>query len=326
MKIQTATIKPNLAIAIVAAYALIALFVHTAIVFAAPDSTELTISDPRPGATATYTLSLTGLSETDVEAVELSLEDGTVGSFDNGSSTATTGTWTDDSSVSDLKATTTTAAALTDGDIIWTGVTNPAAGNYTATFTSYENSDYTGEVDTVSLNFAIVEGQQVSLTVDPTFSFTVAAVSDSESVNGATTTATTTSTTIPFGQVEVVANGIAAQDLTINTNAQSGYNIYTRYTGQLTSGSNTIADHSGTNASPTSFTSAGTESFGYTTEDQFGSNLWAGLTTSNETVASNNSSLSSAETTRVGFQAGIAADTPAGTYTTTVIYTAVPTY
>ena len=289
---------------------------------------SLEISDTRPGEEATYTISLDGLSSTPVEAVELELDEGTAGSFDNGASTATSGTWDDDSSGSTLAATTTSAEALSDGTLEWTGVTNASAGNYTATFTSYENDDYTSEVDTLSVNFAIVEGQDVSLTVDPTFSFAVAGVADSETVNSATTTAESTSSTIPFGQVTETNNGVVAQDLTINTNAQDGYTIHARYTGQLESGSNTFDDLPHAYASPDTFTATGTEAFGFTTEGvaAFDDGNWAAMETSNLEVANSSEALSEPETTRVGYQAGVSTSTPAGTYNTTVIYTATPLY
>jgi hypothetical protein len=101
----------------------------------------------------------------------------------------------------------------------------------------------------------------------------------------------------------------------------------------LAAGANTIADHTGTNAAPTVFTSVGTESFGYTTNDatlgtgtagRFSSNKWAAFTSSPLEVAYNSAPVS--ETIRVGYQTGISSTTKAGTYTTTVIYVATPTY
>jgi hypothetical protein len=141
---------------------------------------------------------------------------------------------------------------------------------------------------------------------------------------------------IPFGTPTASQNKITAQDLTVATNAGSGYTIFTRYTGQLTSGSNTIADHTGTNAAPTAFSAAGTASFGYTTDDATlgtgtaarftsGGAKWAALTTSNLEVAYSNVAVAST-THCVGYQVGISSTTAAGTYTSTVIYTATPVF
>jgi hypothetical protein len=112
--------------------------------------------------------------------------------------------------------------------------------------------------------------------------------------------------------------------------------VYTRYTAQPTSGANTINNHTGSNAAPTAFSAAGTEAFGYTTEDatlsgtadrftSAGGNKWAAFTTSNAELVFNATAVSS-QTTRVGFQTGIATTTEPGSYVTSVIYTAVPVY
>ncbi len=153
----------------------------------------------------------------------------------------------------------------------------------------------------------------------------------------ATTTVASTDGTIPFGTVTTSTNGVAAHDLTVTTNAGSGYTLSIRYTAKPTSGANDIDDHTGTNAAPTTM-SPGTEAFGYTTNDatlgtgtadrftSSGGNKWAAFTTSNAEVAYSSTSVSS-QTTRVGYQVGISGTTPAGIYgTSTVIVTATPAY
>ena len=157
-------------------------------------------------------------------------------------------------------------------------------------------------------------------------------VAASLSVNGATTTVLSTATDVDHGTtVTASQNGISAHDLDVTTNATGGYNVYLRNTAQLTNdNSDAIAYHTGTNGTPTAFPAAGTEAWGYTTDDtdltQFTSNTWAGFTSSNELVMSNASATAGTDTARVGHQVGIASDTPAGTYTTTMIYTLVATY
>lgn len=179
------------------------------------------------------------------------------------------------------------------------------------------------------------------MSVESILSFTVAGVAGngSATVNGATITngLTTTSTTIPFGTITTSTNKVAAQDLTVSTNSGSGYTVYTRYTAPPTSGANTISDlGSASNAAPATFTAAGTEGFGYTTEDSSlsgtatrftatGGNKWAPFTTSNAELVYSSAAVN-AQTTRVGFQAGIATTTEPGSYVTSVIYTAVPVY
>ena len=116
--------------------------------------------------------------------------------------------------------------------------------------------------------------------------------------------------------------------------------VYVRHTGLLTNGaSDTITNWTGTNAAPTTFTAAGTEAWGYTTEDatlgggtvdrftSAGGDKWSGFSdTVNEPVIDNAGATSGTETTRVGHQVAVASTTEAGTYQTTIIYTVASVY
>lgn len=230
-----------------------------------------------------------------------------------------------------------TPASAGGRNVVLTGIDNgsTAEAGYFLQVDTYNNTDCsTSPVDSVDVQFIFTNGQTVSLTVDPTLTFSVGTVAGSQTVNGATTTEASTTSTIPFGIVTTGSNEVVAQDLTVSTNSSNGYTVYLRYTGQLSNGADNITNHSGTNASPSSFSSAGTEAFGYTTDDstlgtgtadRFDSNLWAAPTTTNTEVAYSSGAVSS-ETTRVGYQVGIDGNTPAGTYQSTVIYTATPVY
>jgi len=229
-----------------------------------------------------------------------------------------------------------TPASATGRTVVLNTITNGsvAATSYFVQFSTFSNTDCsTGPIDSQVIAFIYTNGQLVTATVDPTLSFTIAGVATAQTVNGATTNVTTTGTTVPLGALTTGSNRIAAQDLTVGTNAQGGYTVTVRYTGTFTSGANTIADFSGTNATPATFTAAGTPGFGYTTNDatlgtgsagRFSSNNWAAFTTSPLEVAYNAAPVS--ETTRVGYQAGIASTTSAGSYSTTVVYVVTPTY
>lgn len=229
-----------------------------------------------------------------------------------------------------------TPASASGRDLVITGITNGSTAGtaYFAIFNTYGNTNCSSSpIDTVTVAYIYTNGQTVSATVDPTLTFTIAGVASGQTVNGATTTITTTSSTVPLGVLSTGANKIAAHDLAIGTNAAGGYTVTTRFTGDLAYGGEEIDNHSGTNASPTAFSAAGTEAFGYTTEDdtlgtgtadRFDGGDWAGFTTSPLEVAYSGTPAS--DTVRVGYQAGIAATTPAGAYTTTVIYTATPIY
>jgi hypothetical protein len=252
-------------------------------------------------------------------------------------------TWTVDASVNGTveitNATGETPASATDGTVLLTGITNgnTAEVGYFLQFSTYNNVDCSSSaVDSGVTTFIYTTGQAVSLTVDPSLSFTVAGVASGQSVNGVTTTVTSTDGTIPFGTVTTSANSIAAHDLTVTTNAGSGYTVYTRYTQAPTNGTHSITDWTGTNAAPTTFSAAGTEAFGYTTNDSTlgtgtagrftSASNFAAFTTSNLEVAYSAAAVAS-DVTRVGYQVGIAGTTPAGTYNnSTVIFTATPAY
>lgn len=318
-------------------------------------SASLSLSDSRPSQTAQYTMKVSGLTTgTSIGCIELDMGtaadgSGTVTSLSTSSSTfvsqsiTASGTWAADNTQSasqKLRMTNATPVAPQSGSqtAVWGAITNgnTADTSYFGVFKTYTDNTCATPVDSVTVQFVYTAGQAVSLTVDPTLTFSVAGTSSGASCNGATSNVTTTNGTIPLGTPTVSANKIGVQNLTVTTNAGSGYSVYTRYTAKPTSGSNTIADHSGSNTSPTAFPSAGTEAFGYTTNDsslgtgtanRFTStpNVWAAFTTTNAEVAYNGAAVSN-QTTCVGQQVGISGTTPAGSYTTTVIYTATPVY
>lgn len=223
-----------------------------------------------------------------------------------------------------------------------TNLTNPnSASTFYAQITTYDTlSTHTcsGARDTITVAWATTTGITASVTVDPSLTFSVNSVADSESVNGDTTTATTTSSTIPFGTVAGDAVGIAAHDLTVSTNAAGGYTIYASYSAALTDGaSHTIADATGTNASPATFTnSTTTSSFGYTTAStslsgsasRFSGTKYAKFTTLAGEIAGNAAAPAAvaSDTTRVGYKVAISNVQAPGTYTTTVGLVATPTY
>lgn len=319
---------------------------------------SLAISDSRPSTSSvSYTFDADNVTTSAIKCIKLQISTAiTAGSAPSGLDTTsaalsgssdyipTPGSWTVDASTNGTilatYATGETPANASDRTVIFTGITNASTANttYYGLFSTYNDTDCSSSaVDSVNVAFIYTNGQTVSLTVDPSLSFSIAAVNSSQSVNSATTTVTSTTTTIPFGTVTTSANAIAAHDLSISTNAQSGYTVYARYTAAPTSGSNSIDDHSGSNASPASFSTAGTEAFGYTTNDSSlgtgtatrftssGGNKWAAFTTSNAEVGYSATSAAS-DTIRIGYQVGVAGNTPAGTYTSSVILTATPVY
>ena len=321
-------------------------------------SSSLTLSDPRPGETSSYTFNSSSFTTaTSINCIQLDIGTSSDGSGDVGldlSSVAlgtntipSGGTWADasvDGTTDQLRATSAGGSTPnSSGSITWTGIVNGATegATYYGLFETFSDTNCStgGPVDSVAVAFVYKAGELVQLTIDPTLTFTCSPVGTSQSVNDATTTVASTASGIDFGNaVTVGANGISAHDLNVSTNATGGYTVYIRHTGQLNNGSANIANFAGgNNATPAAFTAAGTEGWGYTTQDSSltggtadrftnPGNEWAGFTTSNEPVIDNTGATTGTETTRVGHQVGIAATTDAGTYQTTIVYTVASVY
>lgn len=107
-------------------------------------------------------------------------------------------------------------------------ITNPSAG-------SYEITVGVGNNDTGATRVAIVNAVTVSASVDTVFDFTVIGVDAGLAVNGDTTTATSTSTAIPFGVLVADTLATAAQDLQVETNAANGFVVTVQTDQQLSS-------------------------------------------------------------------------------------------
>ena len=336
---------------ILAAIAAVMMVFGNAALVSAADITagSIELGDPRTSETSTYTLTGSSFSGTTIRCIEVALNDQadgggsipnnitTTSSTLDSSTLITAGSWSVDNGSNGTLAITNAAgeAPSASGNVVWGGVTNGDTDQtYYALVTTYTDASCTGgnEVDDTVLAFAYKDGTLVSLTLEPTLTFVCNAVTQPDTVNGAALTVDSTATGIDHGtSVTSSQNGISAHDLAVTTNASGGYNVYIRHTAQLTNeSSDTIANHTGTNAAPSTFPAAGNEAWGYTTEDadlsQFGANEWAGFTTSNELVMTNAAATAGTDTVRVGHQVGIANSTPAGTYDTTMIYTIVATY
>lgn len=311
-------------------------------------SASLELGDSRTSETSTYTVGGSSFTTgTTIRCVEVVLNDQadgggsipsnitTTSSTLDSSTLITAGSWSVDNSTNGTLSITNAAGETpsASGNIVWGTVTNGDTDQtYYALIDTYSDLGCSTGVDSTVIAFAYKDGTLVSLTLEPTLLFVCNSVASAQTVNGATTSLLSGATGIDFGTaVTTSTNGITAHDLDVTTNASGGYNVYIRHTGQLiNAATDVIANHTGTNASPTSFPAPGTEAWGYTTEDadlvQFGANEWAGFTTSNEVVMTNAAATAGSETVRVGHQVGVQSDTPAGTYTTTMIYTIVATY
>ena len=309
---------------------------------------SLSLSDGKPSETSTYTADWDNVTTSAIKCIKLVFSDAaTGGSLPAGMITSTAAldaatdfipdysNWTIGSTAAEGTLTFTyetggIPAQASDRTVVLTGITNGSTANntYYLQFNTYSDTGCSTGVDNGTVAFIYTAGQAVSLTVDPSISFTVNSVGVGLSVNGALTTVESTSITIPLGTVTNTTNGITAHDLEVTTNAASGYTIYTKYTDKPTYSGKTIDDWTGDHATPTVM-GTGTEAFGYTTEDtdyvQFQTDKYSKFTTTNEEIAKATTAVS-AETTRVGYEAAVSGTTEAGNYTTTVILTCTPMY
>lgn len=326
---------------------------------------KLTISDSRAGNTGTtYAFAYTTTVTTSIKQVNVVFcttasgacttptgidTTGATRDSDNLAGTGRTDDFTGNGTLSTV-VTTPAAQATQAVTVSYSGITNPTTTNSTffARVTSYSDTGST-VIDTASVAFAILTTTSiaVSASVDSTFTFSVAAV-NTGSVNGATIDVTTsTATTIPFGTLSSGVPKIAAHDLSVVSNSKNGYTITVKATASppLVDGTNNIDEFTGTNATPTTWSSpAGSSAsvntgfFGYTTNDASlgtgtatrftasGGNKWSGTTTSPLEVAYSATGVSSAEVTRIGWQSEVNGLQPAGSYTGTVVLVATPTY
>jgi len=244
----------------------------------------------------------------------------------------------------------TASASIATGTqtITITGVTNPSTtGSQTISITTY-NSGGT-QLETIDVMVAIIDTVTVSATVNATLTFTVQGLATSTSVNGSTTTGSSTDTALAYGALTVGTPSVLGQRLSVTTNAGSGYSVTVEQDGNLVSGSGADIDSfkDGT-ASTTAVAwtaptaTLGSEAtyghFGFTSEDaslsdgdHFGATLYQGFngTTPVEVMYHTgpaDGSTADIGQTDVGYEVEISALQEAGDYTNTLTYIATPIY
>lgn len=105
---------------------------------------------------------------------------------------------------------------------------NPTVGSYEINLTA-------GTADSGATRVAIVSPVVVTAAVDTSFTFTVAGLQGTSSVNQEALTGTSTATAIQFGKLESGTASTAAQQLTVATNASYGFAVTVQVDQQLTS-------------------------------------------------------------------------------------------
>ncbi len=176
-------------------------------------------------------------------------------------------------------------------------------------------------------------------TAAPSLTFSISGISSGTSIAGVSTTVTSTASTIGYGSLTVGdgSPNIAAQRLTVTTNATGGYTATVRQNNDLTSAAaDTIDPVSGTNTTPAAFPTGFTDGrFGYHTTDtslctgtgsRFSTNdTYAQLDTTPFEVACAAGAVTS-EQTDVVYKLVIGILQEAGNYENEITYIATATY
>ena len=204
--------------------------------------------------------------------------------------------------------------------------------------------------DAADTRIAIISSVTMTAIVDTNLTFTIAGVASSSMINGDTTSTSTSATAIGFGVISVGTSSIAAQDITVATNAFNGFSVTITENQDLTSANganiNAFKDNEAVTGAPVAWTTpAGTlgvtETYGHmgvTSEDSslptdaFGTSLYAGLTaTSTRTVLYHNAvadgTTDNIGKTRVGYRVQVTALQEAAVdYNNVITYVCTPIF
>jgi len=199
------------------------------------DSAKDTISDSAPSIVTTHTIAID---------MSTALVAGDYISIDFGSFTGAVEINTDCSAFGTSVASTTpgglvgceatgAVASTSVQTITVTDVTSPAAGGYSVYARTYHANGT--EIENAQMIVYLVDSVTVSAHVNATLTFGVTAVNNGVDVNGITTTATSTATTVPFGTLSSVAPSVVGQELSVTTNASNGFSVTVQQDGEMVS-------------------------------------------------------------------------------------------
>jgi hypothetical protein len=264
------------------------------------------------------------------------------------------GTWGVSTTSQNLVLTSGTSTVSGDDEVIiyvGTHASSGATGDQQITNHSTAGSyelNITLPSDSGSTRLVVLDDVTVTAQVDTIFNFTVSGfLTTGIDVNGTSTTATSSATAIPFGELTANVIETAAQRLNVTTNASNGFVVTVEQSGNLLS--STGADIDGFadgayNDSPggwvTPSATIGDEDtyghWGLTSSDdlnanEFGSNLWVSASTTPRQIFHNSGpadgTTASVGSTTVGYQVEISSlQEAADDYSTTLTYIATPTF
>jgi hypothetical protein len=213
--------------------------------------------------------------------------------------------------------------------------TNGTVGTAAVFQEQIDEKDAVGTIDTASIDVGIIHADVVSVTINPTLTFTIAGVSSGTTIFGAqTANVTTGANTVPFGGISPATATYAAQLMTVTTNAVNGYTVTTYQDGALrktngtsiTSFSTTAADNNSNDGFGYTMNNvSGTDSsFLYNTSGTFYSSGF-GTSGSPTNVMTNSGPVTSSQS-RVIYRVRVPATQAPGDYQNVVTYIASPIY
>ncbi|PLX27098.1 hypothetical protein C0583_05130 [Candidatus Parcubacteria bacterium] len=216
-----------------------------------------------------------------------------------------------------------------------------------------------GEIkDRIVLMVYIIHDVLMTATVQPILEFTITGMASGSNVNGINCDETTTSTTTPFGTLDLNATSTVCQQLNVTTNAYEGYTVTVEQDQELTSDSGSNINSFNNSPNGTGSTTAQTWTsptntldayhtyghMGLTSDDQdlnslggyndfynSGTPLYAGLSGTSPMPIMHHNGPSDGSTQNIGlahvaYSVEIASLQEAGDYENTLTYIATPTF
>lgn len=366
LKQKLTDIRRTISAALIAAI-LLSFFYVQSVYAATLTAASVTLSDSRPSqGSVSYAMRWTEATNVTLECITYVFTTTATGSTtptmttttaDKGTFTnLTAANWTLDATVNGTIKITNASGENPAGAVItnFDDITNPdSEATFFMKINTYTDDGCSSLNDSSVVAFATTQAVLVSATIDPSLTFAVAGLSAGTNLKGSINVSTgcsDTATAVTFPTaMSADTNYQCGQSLTVSTNGGGGYTVTTRGTHASSdflkhtgTPATTIADHTGSNASPTAFPTgtggSGSEAFGYTSDDatlgtgtagRFGANdVWAGFVNSGTTateVAYSSGPVAS-EVTKIGLRIRFTQVTEPGTYQGTLIYICTPVF
>ena len=211
-------------------------------------SASVALSDPRPGGGAvSYSFVGSNVTATTIKCIKEIYSTTSAGvtvptnmvttgaTLDtvNSNYPPTPGAWTVNAATNGTILLTNAAGQIpgtTARKLIYSGITNGTTADtrFFLQLSTYNNTDCASSpVDSTVVDYIFTNGSTLSLSVDPTLTFTVNSVASGQACNGTTSTAASTATTIPFGSVSPASDAVVCQDPNrLNQRVQRVHNLY----------------------------------------------------------------------------------------------------